>query len=153
MEYLFRETQYFHLWVYLILVVVVALVLLLYLPFTIRKIGLLLILVVLFLLFLRLETFVDRQNMIIRFGWTPIVKKTIPRVEIQNVETCSYRPLKDFLGWGWRWGRGGVEAFTAKGKSGVCITLKDGRRYLIGSSRSSELARVLSWRDEESKHE
>jgi len=55
----------------------------------------------------------------------------------------SSRPIRDFGGWGWRSGRGGVQAFTVKGSSGVCLTMRDGKRDLIGSERREERLRVL----------
>jgi hypothetical protein len=39
--------------------------------------------------------------------------------------------------------QGGVQAFTVKGSSRVCLTMRDGKRDLIGSERRKELLRAL----------
>ena len=42
--------------------------------------------------------------------------------------------------------RDGVQGFTVKGSSGVCLTMRDGKRDLIGSERREELLLALQQR-------
>jgi hypothetical protein len=60
---------------------------------------------------------VSRDHVSVQFGWLPVFQKRIPRRDIERAEVCSYPPIRDFGGWGWRYGSG-VQAFTVKGDSG-----------------------------------
>jgi len=122
---LFHETQYFSWWVYLLLV------------------GVLIVLLGVVVLFCRLETTVSGDHVNVRFGWLPVFQRRIRLWDIEHAEVCSYRPIRDFGGWGWRYGRAEVQAFTVKGNSGVCLTMRDGKRYRIGSERSEDLLLAL----------
>jgi hypothetical protein len=86
----FHETQYFPWWVYLLLA------------------GVLIVLLAVVVLFCRLETTVSGDHVSVQFGWLPVFHKRIPLRDIERAEVCSYRPLRNFGGWGWRSGRGGV---------------------------------------------
>ena len=140
----FREVQYFSWWVYVLLLGVGLVLARAYrasgsgLP-----LAFIALIVILTTLFLRLETLVSEKELVVRFGWLPVVKKRILLTEITRVEASSYQPLRDFGGWGWRFGQGGVQAFTTKGSAGVFLWLQDGKRYLVGSPRSGELAQAL----------
>jgi hypothetical protein len=122
---MFHETQYFSSWVYLLLA------------------GVLIVLLGVVVLFCRLETTVSGDHVSVQFGRLPVFQRRIPLRDVERAEVCSYQPMLDFGGWGWRSGRGGVQAFTVKGSSGVCLTMRDGKRYLIESERSEKLLRAL----------
>ena len=140
----FREVQYFSWWVYVLLLGVG---LVLARAYRVSRSGLPLafiaLIMILTALFLRLETLVSEKELVVRFGWLPVVKKRMLLTEITRVEASSYQPLRDFGGWGWRLGQGGVQALTTKGTAGVFLWLCDGKQYLVGSSRSGELAQAL----------
>jgi hypothetical protein len=104
-------------------------------------IGGLLFFIVLF--FLRLEVKADQEHVTVRFGWIPIIQRTISLDEIKKVEAIRYSPLRDFFGWGLRWNRKGTLAYTAKGNRGVLIETKKGKHLLIGSGRSDDLAGTI----------
>jgi hypothetical protein len=125
---IFHEIQFFSSWVYVLMV------------------GVLVVLLAVLVLFFRLETTVGGEDLTVQFGWLPAFQKRILLRDVEQAEVCSYRPLRDFGGWGWRYGRGGTQAFTVKGHSGVCLTMRNGKRYLIGSERSEELLRALQQR-------
>ncbi|WP_342678629.1 DUF6141 family protein [Methanofollis sp. UBA420] len=59
--------------------------------------------------------------------------RVIPAEEIVRLEACTYSPLKEFGGWGIRWGAGGWRAYTTGGDRGVRVYLQDGRKILFGS--------------------
>jgi hypothetical protein len=140
----FREVQYCSWWVYVILLGVLLALVWTYQSFgSVLPLILMVLLVLIAVLALRLETVVRQDELTAHFGWLPVVRKRIPLTDVLQVEAASYRPLRQFGGWGWRFGRGGVYAFTAQGSSEVCLVLRSGTRYLIGSSRSNELAGVL----------
>jgi hypothetical protein len=141
---MFREVQYCSWWVYgLLLGIGLVLARAYRVSGRVLPLGFIALIVILTALFLRLETVVSEQELAVSFGWLPVVRKRMPLTEITRVEASSYRPLRDFGGWGWRFGPGGVQALTAKGTAGVFLWLRDGQRYLVGSARSDELAQAL----------
>jgi len=62
--------------------------------------------------------------------------------EIGKCEAVSYSPLRDYGGWGIRYGIAG-KAYNISGNRGVQLDLVDGRRILIGSQKPDELATAL----------
>jgi hypothetical protein len=55
----------------------------------------------------------------------------------------TYRPIRDYGGWGIRYGRGG-KAYNVSGNRGVMLELSDGQKLLIGSQRPEELANAIN---------
>lgn len=68
--------------------------------------------------------------------------KRFPFADIAACEARTYRPLLEYGGWGIRWGPGGW-AYNVKGNEGVQLVLSAGRRLLIGSQHSDELAEAI----------
>ena len=64
------------------------------------------------------------------------------RGEIISFEAVTYRPIRDYGGWGIKYGRNGA-AYNVSGNRGVQLQLTDGRRMLFGSRRPEELATAL----------
>ena len=62
--------------------------------------------------------------------------------DIDNAEPVTYSPLKDYGGWGIRYGAKG-KAYNVSGNQGVVITLKTGQSILIGSQRHEELSSLI----------
>jgi len=76
----------------------------------------------------------------LRWWFRPFVKKSVPLTEIESVEACSYRPIRDYLGWGIRYGLGNGWAYTVGGNRGVRLRLTSGKRILLGSRDPETLA-------------
>jgi hypothetical protein len=74
---------------------------------------------------------------------SPIVRRHIPFDEIRSFAAKSYRPIRDYGGWGYRVGRKGSRAFNAMGDRGVEIELADGRIVMIGSQRAEALEQAI----------
>ena len=68
--------------------------------------------------------------------------RTIPWSQIRKAEVFTYRPIKDYGGWGVRWAARGI-VYHARGHRGVRMELVSGERVLVGSQRSEELARAI----------
>ena len=68
-----------------------------------------------------------------RFGWQ----------EIASAEARTYRPIREYGGWGIRWSTRG-KAYNVHGDRGLQLVLADGRRVLIGSQRADELAAAIA---------
>lgn len=58
---------------------------------------------------------------------------------IARYEARTYSPLKEFGGWGIRWGKAS-KAYNVSGNRGVQLEFKSGKKLLIGSKRADELA-------------
>jgi hypothetical protein len=73
----------------------------------------------------------------------PLMKtRRIPYGEIRCCWARTYRPIREYGGWGIR-GLGSNRAYNMRGNEGVQLELVDGRRILIGSQRAGELAAAI----------
>ncbi len=94
---------------------------------------------------LKLITEVQDGGLSIRFLYL-WAERRITWNEIRWAQAVTYRPVKDFGGWGVRWGeRAGVRGivYNARGNQGVRIELTNGERVLVGSQRAEDLARAI----------
>ena len=69
--------------------------------------------------------------------------RVIPIAEVAKVEARKYNALKEYGGWGIKGWSGKKMAYNVKGSWGVELTLKDGRRVLIGTQKPQELAAAV----------
>jgi hypothetical protein len=126
--------------------------------------GPFMVLLGLFLIFLfttmRLITTVRRDGLYIRY--VPFVNRRIGFHTIKGCEARTYQPIREYGGWGIRWGRSG-RVYNVKGTRGVQLVLEGGARakrthgrrvhgrgaprvdvkLMIGSQRADELAKVI----------
>jgi len=63
--------------------------------------------------------------------------------EIRGFEACTYSPIKDYGGWGIRYGRKG-KAYNVSGNRGVQLKLSNGKHLMIGSQKPEELVESLA---------
>ena len=96
-----------------------------------------------FFLILRLEVRVGNGCLSYRVYPLHLQFRDVDCYRIAAVEAVSYRPLREYGGWGIRRGKGG-SAYTVSGNQGVCISLTDGTSFLIGSQRADEFGVALS---------
>jgi len=92
----------------------------------------------------RLETNIDEQG--IRYRFLPFHRtfRNLRWNELQNCYTRKYRPLSEYGGWGYRFGRGNGKALNVKGTYGIQTVLKDGTKILIGTQRPEEAQQVIN---------
>ena len=64
--------------------------------------------------------------------------------ELKSHEVVTYRPFKDFGGWGLRWTPWTGWGYTVGGNEGVKVELENGTQLLIGSQRAPELDDAIS---------
>jgi hypothetical protein len=88
----------------------------------------------------KLVTEVRGDGLYVRFF--PLTQQKIPFEDIGRCEVRTYNPIREFGGWGIRYGKGG-KAYNVSGNRGVQLELSNGKRLLIGSEQPEELARVL----------
>ncbi len=98
--------------------------------------------IVLLFLKARLCCRVDRAG--IRFRFPPFQRSEtlIHWSRVSDIRIVSYHPIRQFGGWGIRYGKTGT-AYTISGKKALQITLDSGERILIGTRREEELKAAL----------
>ena len=92
-------------------------------------------------LWFRLQTAVTADE--IRVGFPIFPRKQILLSNIRRSEVTGYHPLRDFGGWGLRFGAKG-EMFNARGDRAVKLVLEDGAVIFIGSQRPEQLLEAIS---------
>jgi hypothetical protein len=146
MEYLFIERQRFNQWwLWLILIGVNGLI-----AFTIviklieqpANIGLwFAVITILFFsisfYFFILETKVNEKGIEVRFFPFHFSFITISWDQLEKVELRQYNPLKEYGGWGLRYGSRG-KAYNVSGNIGVQLFFKNGNSLLIGTNKKKE---------------
>jgi hypothetical protein len=93
---------------------------------------------------LRLETEVRYDGLYVRFY--PLTSKTINFTEIVYCEARTYHPIKEYGGWGIRYGWKRGKAYNVSGNRGVQLEFQNGKKLLIGSQRPEELAQAIKER-------
>ena len=93
-----------------------------------------------FFLWFRMETMVYPDRVEIRM--TPISHRIFRPSEIAGASARTYRPLREFGGWGIR-GWGANRAYNVSGDEGVQLVLTNGSRILIGTQRPQELEAAI----------
>ena len=90
----------------------------------------------------KLITEVRPQGLFVRFHPIHRRERHIRFGDIDKCEALTYRPIRDFGGWGIRAGRLG-RAYNVSGNRGAYLTMKNGRRLLIGSQRTDTLVEAI----------
>lgn len=91
---------------------------------------------------MKLRLRIDDAGVHYRFTPFHFKEKTIPMEEIDSIFVREYSPIMDYGGWGIRVGRSGT-AYTVKGKYGIQVVKKNGKRILIGIQQPEEAAQFL----------
>ena len=156
---IFREVQRFRqTWIWVILLSITALML----YFLIKQVALgepvgnnpatdwlLIILVIVFglgfpILFYFLNLTVEARTDGLYYRYCPfhLSFKKIPYDSISKCEVRSYSALKEYGGWGIRYGGHG-KAYNVSGNQGVQLEFVNGGKLLFGSKRAEELAQAI----------
>jgi len=144
----FVEVQSFdQIWVWILLGLQIAFVFLPLLltgqPFTaILLTGALLLMVLVLMSSIKLHTRIDDNGIHYRMNPLHWKNRFIPWDEIDQVFVRQYSPLKEYGGWGIRYGRNGM-ALNVKGNQGIQIVRKNGKRILLGTQRPEEATNRL----------
>ncbi len=87
-----------------------------------------------------LTVIVRRQSLTVALGRGWPFRKHVAYDRIQRIEPVEYHPLREFGGWGIRFGAGKKRAWTASGNQAVVLHLDDGTRLYVGSNDAKRLA-------------
>lgn len=74
----------------------------------------------------------------------------IDYVDIESCEARTYRPIREYGGWGIRLSSRG-KAYNVKGNRGVQLVFTDGRHLLLGSQQADKLASAINEAREDHK--
>jgi len=91
---------------------------------------------------MKLVTEVRSDGLYIRFVPFHLSFRRIRLEDLVGFEARTYSPIREYGGWGIRFGRGG-RAYNVSGNRGVRIDYATGRHILIGSQRADELAEAI----------
>ena len=91
---------------------------------------------------IRLKTRVSEEGLHYQFFPIHLKERTIPYVEIESFKARKYSPLKEFGGWGIRFGYEG-KAYNVSGEEGLQLVLKNERKVLFGSQKAKELEKAM----------
>jgi hypothetical protein len=108
--------------------------------------GLVLILLIALLLFsLKLKTRIDDIGIYYRFYPIHFTYRVITWNEIATCYVRNYNAIFEYGGWGFKSSlrRKKGKSFTVKGKIGLQMELKNGKKLLIGTQKKEEIQRVL----------
>jgi len=92
-----------------------------------------------------LTTRVDDTGVHLRFAPFHRREQHYPFKRIASATAISYRPIRDYGGWGLRFGPKG-KAYNVSGNRGVLLTFTNEKTLLIGSLRAEELAQAIDAR-------
>jgi hypothetical protein len=87
---------------------------------------------------MRLKTEIDQTE--IRMSFFPFVKKRVAWKEVKNAELVNY----GFVGgWGIRFMTKYGTVYNTKGNKGLAIELLNGKKFLIGTQKETELGKIV----------
>lgn len=95
------------------------------------------------LLSIRLTTRISSEGIFVKLFPFHLTFRYYPWKMISKTEVRQYSPIKEFGGWGYRWGFGGT-AMNISGNMGLQLELTDGKKLLIGTQRPDDLRAVLN---------
>ena len=96
----------------------------------------------LFLFFHKMKLLTEVREDGVHVRFVPLSRQTIRFENIVSCEVRTYRPIREYGGWGVRHGRAG-KAYNVSGNCGVQLKLSSGKGLLIGSQRPEELAQAI----------
>ena len=91
---------------------------------------------------IRLTTRVSEEGFHYQFFPIHLKERTIPFRDIESFKARKYSPLKEFGGWGIRFGFEG-KAYNVSGEEGLQLVLKNERKVLFGSQKAKELEKAM----------
>jgi len=100
--------------------------------------------VVIFFLILKLKTKIDSHGVSIQFF--PFHSKYVlyKWEDIKSLDVNKYKPLREYGGWGVRFGKKNAKAFSTRGNVALHLIFKKGGNRLIGTQKEKEMNDFLA---------
>ena len=95
-------------------------------------------------LFLTMRLIVTVHGDQITIRYKPFTTRRIGFEEIESCEARTYKPIKEYAGWGIKGWSVERMSYSVSGKDGVELTLRDGKRVMIGSRKAQQLAEAIA---------
>ncbi|MBK8554996.1 MAG: hypothetical protein IPL65_04130 [Lewinellaceae bacterium] len=96
----------------------------------------------LLLWFAKLETRIDASGIHFRFWPMLRQERNIRWTDVQHITVRQYKPIREFGGWGVRYGFKGM-AYNTSGDMGIEIALKNGKKILLGTQNPEKARHFL----------
>ena len=90
----------------------------------------------------KLTTMIDDSGISYRFFPFHLSFHKISWDEIESYEVTTYRPIREYGGWGIRFGKN-KKAYNVSGNVGLSVQLKTGKKVLFGTQKEQELKEFL----------
>ncbi|MBJ7428667.1 MAG: hypothetical protein JHD28_06905, partial [Bacteroidia bacterium] len=97
----------------------------------------------LILIALRLNTKINKEGIYFQLFPFQLKGSLITWSEIATIEVRKYSPIKEYGGWGFRYGFKNGKAYNVSGNMGLQMVLKNGDKILIGTQKPEELETYL----------
>ena len=144
MKYLFEENQKFTQW--WLWVILLSFPIISFGPFDENTININYVLIGFFIPFLfylfELRLKVNAEGLHFQFFPFHFKSHIIKMADIEKFKAMEYSPLKEYGGWGIKYGFKG-KAYNVSGNKGVKIFLNNGTNIMFGSQKYNELAKAL----------
>lgn len=101
------------------------------------------LLITFFFINFRLETIIKKDGIYVRFFPIHSKYKYYPWKDLTAYSVRKYSPLKEYGGWGIRYGLSG-KTYNISGNKGLQLELSDQTKLLIGTNKPEKLKKVLS---------
>jgi hypothetical protein len=95
------------------------------------------------LLFFSLKLTVEVSPGKLRVSYPPLLWKTFQPGDISRAYARTYRPVREYGGWGIRWSPRNGRAYNVSGNRGVQLELASGKKLLLGSRKPEELQQAI----------
>lgn len=93
---------------------------------------------------MRLETMIKKDGIYFRYRPFNSTYKRIQWSELESAKVRTYKPLREYGGWGLRIGLTAKGmAFSVSGNQGLQLVFKDGKHILIGTRKGQVIQHVL----------
>jgi hypothetical protein len=96
----------------------------------------------LFIYLVRLDTEVRKDGIYYRYLPFHFSYHQIPSSALLSWQVIQYHPLRDYGGWGIRYGKFG-KAYTLTGNKGIQLFTKDQKKILLGTLKPEEFKRAI----------
>jgi hypothetical protein len=108
----------------------------------VSKIFVVLVLIASFIFFYVMKLEYKITNEKIEYRYFPFHRKwrSIDRSEVANISFVKYSALKEYGGWGIKYGRKGI-AYNVSGNYGIFVELNSGKTLMLGTVKYKELCK------------